>query len=245
MNIIEVENYEELSIVGAEIISGRVKSQPHLTMGFATGGTPVGTYRELISDHSTKKTSYKNVTAFNLDEYLGLSGDHPNSYCHFMKEHLFQHIDIHSTSTFIPNGLAENPLEECRRYEELIEEKGGIDLQLLGIGFNGHIGFNEPYTSFSSRTHIVDLALSTRKANARYFNSIDDVPSQAVTMGIGTIMESREILLLISGAGKQAALSRLLDGDVNEEFPASALLSHSAVTIVADAAALGTRGRFS
>ncbi|MBY0096135.1 glucosamine-6-phosphate deaminase [Mesobacillus maritimus] len=243
MKINILEDYQELSQAAATILIDRVKKNPKSTLGLATGGTPKGTYQQLITDHHQNGTSYQHVTTFNLDEYLGLAGENPNSYRYFMNAQLFHHIDIKIENTLIPNGVTMNTVEECQRYEQLLEAKGGVDLQLLGIGSNGHIGFNEPGTSFESRTHVVDLASTTIKANARFFPSIEEVPKQAITMGIGTIMKSKEILLLVSGEQKKAAVQRLLSGEVNEEFPASILNQHPNVTILMDKAAAGQGDR--
>lgn len=242
MKIIEAEDYQEMSRLAAEYISGKVRSSEKINLGLATGGTPIGTYTKLIEDHQKNQTSYTNTSTFNLDEYVGLSGEHPNSYRHYMNEKFFNHLNIKKTNTHIPRGDARDMLQECLDYEKKIAECGGIDLQILGIGSNGHIGFNEPGTSFNSNTHLVRLAPSTREANARYFESPEKVPTKAITMGITTIMKSKEILLLISGERKREALSRLMDGEVNESFPASILKNHRNVTIVADKAALGIKG---
>lgn len=239
MNIIEVKDYEEMSKKAAEYIIEKVHQTKKLNLGLATGGTPVGTYKNLIEDHQHGHTTYQDVTTFNLDEYVGLSGDDPNSYRFYMNDMLFNHIDLDLANTHIPRGDAHDMQKECLDYEKLIAEHGGIDLQILGIGTNGHIGFNEPGTAFESLTHLVELAPSTREANARYFASLEEVPTKAVTMGIATIMKSKEILLLISGENKREALSKLLYGEVNEDFPASVLRNHPKVTIMADRAAIG------
>jgi glucosamine-6-phosphate deaminase len=238
MKIIEVNDYEQMSKEAAKYIIEKVTHFPSTTLGLATGGTPVGTYKNLIADHQQNGTSYQKVTSFNLDEYIGLSGNNQNSYRYFMDNQLFNHIDIKKNKTHIPNGEIVDSEKECIRYEELLVKHGGIDLQILGIGSNGHIGFNEPGTSFHSTTHIVDLAPSTIKANSRYFNQIEDVPSRAITMGIATILKSKEILLLVSGDNKKEALYNLLNGEVNESFPASVLKNHPCVTIIADKAAV-------
>lgn len=242
MKLIPVKDYDEMSRVGAEEILELVKENPKAVLGLATGSTPTGLYRNLIEDHKTNKTSYKEVTTFNLDEYIGLDGDHPQSYRYFMNEQLFHAIDIPENQTHIPNGMAENMDEECQRYEALIKEKGGIDLQLLGIGVNGHIGFNEPGTPFDSRTHVVPLTESTRQANSRFFNSMDEVPTHAVTMGIQTILEAKKIVLLASGASKQEAMRRLLLEGQTIDFPASSLKNHPNVVIIADQEALKGTG---
>lgn len=238
MNLIKVKDYAEMSQKAAEFIIDKVRSTPGLKLGLATGGTPVGTYQKLIEDHQNNKTSYHDVVTFNLDEYIGLSGENKNSYRFFMNNKLFNHIDIEKSNTFIPRGDVEDIISECRKYEELISKHGGVDLQILGIGGNGHIGFNEPGTSFDTKTHVVNLADSTIEANARFFNSMEEVPTQAITMGISSIMKSKEILLLISGEGKREAMKQLLHGKISEEFPASVLNTHPAVTIIADQAAL-------
>ncbi|WP_226670034.1 glucosamine-6-phosphate deaminase [Metabacillus litoralis] len=238
MKIITVENYQEMSRKAAEYIVDKVISKPDLNLGLATGGTPKGVYKNIKEDHKKNHTSYEHVTTFNLDEYIGLKQEDPNSYYQYMYENLFKHINISLTQTNIPSGLNENIQAECTEYERKIVDAGGIDLQLLGIGSNGHIGFNEPGTPFTTKTHVVDLALSTKKANARYFDKINEVPSQAITMGIQTIMNSKEILLLVSGKAKQDAMVKLLSGVVTENFPASILNQHHNTTIIADEEAM-------
>jgi glucosamine-6-phosphate deaminase len=238
MRIIEVKDYQQMSNRAAEFIIEKVVQNPSIKLGLATGGTPIGTYKSLIEDHIMNGTSYQKVTTFNLDEYMGLSGDNKNSYRYFMNNQLFNYIDMNKAKTNIPSGIAADFQEECNRYEDLIAKHGGVDLQILGIGSNGHIGFNEPGTSFDSKTHIVKLAPSTIQANARFFNRIEEVPTKAITMGIATIMKSKEILLLVSGEKKKEALFRLLNGKINESFPASVLKNHPCVTIIADKAAI-------
>ncbi|ALC88551.1 glucosamine-6-phosphate deaminase [Bacillus sp. FJAT-18017] len=238
MRIIQANNYEDMSQLAADYIIGKVIAQPKIKLGLATGGTPLGVYQKITADHKKNGTSYQQVTTFNLDEYVGLSGQNPNSYRYYMNDNLFNHIDLQETNTFIPRGDAEDAEKECEAYEKLLAKHQGIDLQLLGIGANGHIGFNEPGTSFNSKTHVVQLAPSTRKANARFFNSSEEVPTKAITMGIATIMKSKEILLLVSGEQKSEALKRLLTGSVDESFPASVLKHHPHVTIIADKAAI-------
>ncbi|MFB5197007.1 glucosamine-6-phosphate deaminase [Neobacillus sp. KR4-4] len=238
MKIIEVKDYQQMSNKAAEYIIKKVIQNPSIKLGLATGGTPVGTYKCLIDDHQKKGTSYQKVTTFNLDEYVGLPGENKNSYRYFMNNQLFDYIDINKAKTNVPSGIAADFQEECHRYEDLINQHGGIDLQILGIGSNGHIGFNEPGTSFASKTHIVELASSTIQANARFFNKIEEVPTKAITMGISTIMKSKEILLLVSGEKKSEALFRLLNEEISENFPASVLKNHPCVTIIADKAAI-------
>ncbi|PLR99110.1 glucosamine-6-phosphate deaminase [Bacillus sp. T33-2] len=238
MKTIRTADYGEMSRMAAAEMIKRIKSNPGLKLGLATGSTPKGVYRELINDHQQNGTSYKQIQTFNLDEYIGIGKKDPNSYHFFMCQQLFDHIDIPLDQTYIPDGTVENLDAECDRYEKFIKDHGAIDLQLLGLGHNGHIGFNEPGTPFSSRTHIVELADSTRKANSRFFASIEEVPTHAITMGIATIMDSKEIFLVVSGEAKADALARLINGPVDEQFPASALKNHGNVTIFADEAAL-------
>ena len=239
MKIIEAIDYQDMSKIAAEYIIQKVIQTPKIKLGLATGGTPMGIYANLIADHQKNGTSYREVTSFNLDEYVGLSGDNPNSYRYYMDDHLFNHIDIQKNNTFVPRGTVEDVIKECDAYEKLVAQHNGIDLQVLGIGANGHIGFNEPGTPFDTETHVVQLTASTRQANARYFNSLEEVPTKALTMGIATIMKSREILLLVSGEQKKDALKRLLTEDtIDERFPASVLKNHPYVTIIADKAAI-------
>lgn len=239
MKLIKAKDYDDLSKQAAAYFIKKVQSSPTMTLGLATGSTPEGMYRYLIKDHQENHTSYKNITTFNLDEYVGLDGNNQNSYRFFMNDRLFHHLDIEQSNTHVPCGDLKDLSEECDTYERLIKEHGGIDLQLLGIGGNGHIGFNEPGSSFQSRTRIVELTDKTRRDNARFFNKLEDVPTEAITMGMATIMESKEIVLLASGEGKREAMRMLLSGKVSEDFPASILNNHSSVTIIADEAALG------
>ncbi|MGG5254816.1 glucosamine-6-phosphate deaminase [Neobacillus sp. SM06] len=238
MKMIEVKDYQQMSQKAAELIVEKVRKNPAIHLGLATGGTPIGTYANLIEDHRKNGTSYQKVITFNLDEYIGLSGNNQNSYRYYMDKQLFNHIDIQKSNTHIPHGDALDTEKECLRYDQLIEGAGGVDLQILGIGSNGHIGFNEPGTPFESTTHIVQLTPSTIMANARYFEKMEEVPTKAITMGISTIMKSKEILLLVSGKAKKVALKRLLEGEITENFPASVLKKHPYVTIIADEAAI-------
>lgn len=234
MKIIVVENYDEMSKKAAEILIKKVQEKPNAVLGLATGSTPVGLYKELIEDHQQNGTSYKDIHTVNLDEYIGLPQEDKNSYFTFMYEHLFKYLEIPKEHTHIPSGDTEDYAKECKRYEEIIESLGQVDLQILGIGSNGHIGFNEPGTPFTGDTHIIDLKESTRQANARFFESIDKVPTQAITMGIGTIMKSKEILLLASGKAKAEAIHGMIHGEMTEELPASILQSHPHVTLIVD-----------
>ncbi|ARK32402.1 glucosamine-6-phosphate deaminase [Halalkalibacter krulwichiae] len=238
MELIKTNDYQEMSRVAADIIIQKVKQSKQFTLGLATGSTPEGLYGNLIEDQKQNATSYRHVTTFNLDEYVGMKRSDPNSYHYYMKTQLFDSIDIPVSQIHLPKGDATDLGQECLCYEELIQANGGIDLQVLGIGQNGHIGFNEPGTSLHSKTHVVELAESTREANARFFPSIEEVPTQAITMGISTIVQSKQILLLVSGNKKEQALKRLLQGKISEEFPASILNQHENVTIIADKEAL-------
>lgn len=238
MKIIETKDYDALSRKACEIVLQTLKETEKPVLGLATGSTPEGLYQYLIQAYQSGEVSFKDVTTFNLDEYVGLDADDPNSYHYFMNDKFIDHIDILKENVFIPNGMAEDIEKECNAYEEKIRTLGPIDLQVLGIGLNGHIGFNEPGTSFSSRTHMVKLKESTRQANARFFASIEEVPTHAVTMGIDTIMESKEILLLISGSHKADTLAQLVNAEVSETFPASVLKNHPNVTLIADEGAL-------
>ncbi|TYS61378.1 glucosamine-6-phosphate deaminase [Sutcliffiella horikoshii] len=240
MDIITTPSYEALSKEAASYVSRKVQENPHIVLGLATGSTPTGMYEQLIKDHITLGTSYRNVTTFNLDEYVGMSKKNPNSYYAFMEKHLFQHLDIQNEFTFIPDGMSGDPQKECGLYEEKLSKHGPIDLQILGLGANGHIGFNEPGTSFSSRTHVVELTDSTRKANSRFFKGIEDVPTHAITMGIDSIMDAKEILLLVAGANKREAFEKLLYGEISDNFPASILKKHPCVKILADQSVLDT-----
>lgn len=234
MDIITTTSYEALSITAANYIIEKISNNPSSVLGMATGGTPTKMYEFLIQDRIKNNTSYQNVTTFNLDEYTNLAKNDPNSYFSYMKKHLFTHINIPKQNIFIPDGLAENLEEECTRYEQMLQDRGPIDVQILGLGENGHIGFNEPGTPFTSRTHVVELTESTRQANARFFPRLEDVPTHAITMGIASIMNAKEIILLVSGKNKSNSLERLLHGKISEDFPASILKNHPCVKIIAD-----------
>lgn len=239
MRIVEVNDYEEMSQIACNYIIEKLISLEKPVLGLATGSTPEGLYRHLVDAYKKGNVSFQHVNTFNLDEYINLDQMDPNSYRYYMNKKLFDHIDIPKENIHLPNGKAPNIDAECLNYENQILQAGKISIQVLGIGLNGHIGFNEPGTSFTSRTHVVTLDELTRRANSRFFPSIDDVPTHAITMGIETIMESQEILLLVSGEKKADALSRLINGEVSEDFPASILQRHKQVTIIADAAACG------
>ncbi|WP_164668072.1 glucosamine-6-phosphate deaminase [Virgibacillus doumboii] len=238
MEIIKVKNYDAMSLKACELILAEVKNNSKPVLGLATGSTPEGLYQLLIERYKSGNVSFEETTTFNLDEYVGLPAADSNSYFYYMHEKLFNHIDLPDTRAFLPRGNASDLQKECLDYEKIIREAGNIDVQLLGLGLNGHIGFNEPGTSFDSRTHIVELDESTRQANSRFFASMDEVPTQAITMGIATIMESKKIILLVSGEKKADAVSRLVNGEVSEEFPASVLQKHENVIMIADEEAL-------
>ncbi|MFK8793934.1 glucosamine-6-phosphate deaminase [Planococcus plakortidis] len=238
MKLIKVADYNEMSRIAADYVIERIHRNPQIKLGMPTGDTPRGLYREQIADHEKNGTSFKEVQTFNLDEYIGLSGQDPQSYRYYMDIFLFDHIDIDKKNTHLPKGDAEDAFAEAEAYEKLIQDSGNVDLQILGMGGNGHIGFNEPGTPFDSMAHVVELTLATRNANAKFFGSLESVPKRAITMGIATIMGSREILMLVSGAGKSEAVSRLLEGPIEEAFPASVLRMHPYATIIADKAAL-------
>lgn len=238
MKIIRTEDYAEMSLQAGKLMAEKIRSNPRITLGLATGSTPKGLYQYLIKDHQENGTSYQDVKSVNLDEYIGLPANDVNSYLYFMRENFFNHVDINQNQTYVPNGAASDLDQECVRYEALIKELGGVDLQILGIGQNGHIGFNEPGTAFTTRTHIVTLDESTRQANSRFFNSIDEVPTHALSMGIASILDSKEIILLASGEAKAKALAQLMNEGISEDFPASALKNHPNVTIIADKDAL-------
>lgn len=238
MKIISVSDKNEMSKKAAQIILELIKEKPNAVLGLATGGTPEGTYKELVVDHQKNETSYCQIHTVNLDEYVGINPEDPNSYHSYMESHFFKYIDLPKDQRFLPDGK-NTSVEACAHYDNLIESLGGVDLQLLGIGRNGHIGFNEPGTPLTMGTHVVQLTESTRKANARFFGSLSEVPEQAITMGIGTILKSKKIVLIASGEEKAEAMNRMLHFSVPDDcFPASALVQHPDVTVIADEAAL-------
>ena len=234
MILIRVENYEEMSSSEARLVEQQILDNSRSVLGLATGSTPLGLYEQLIRGVHDRDISYKQVQTISLDEYCGLSADHPNSYRYFMNERLFQHIDIQLDNTHIPDGTASPVEAECRRYEALIDRIGPPLLQILGLGTNGHIGFNEPGTPEASVTHCVKLEESTRKSNARFFSDLDSVPTHAITMGIQSILKSEQILVLASGKKKAPAVKRFLAGEVSEDFPVSFLWKHPHVTLIVD-----------
>ena len=238
MQIMKVKDYQEMSRLGAQLIAEQIRGNAQSVLGLATGSTPVGTYQKLGELCRAGELDFSEVTTINLDEYLGLAPEHEQSYRYFMNENLFSKININMSNTHVPCGNADEVLEACRAYDEMIELLGGIDFQLLGLGHNGHIGFNEPADAFIKETHVVDLSERTIRANARMFSCEDEVPRQAVTVGLGAIMGARRILLLVSGEGKAPALREALHGPITPRLPGSILQLHPNVTVIADEAAL-------
>ncbi len=233
MKVIVVKDYQAMSDLGAEIIANTIKSNPSCTLGLATGSSPIGTYQNLVKEYQNKEISFKNVKTYNLDEYCGISRSHPQSYYYFMHENLFNHVDINEENVHIPMISNNNLEEDCKTYNNMLNY-ATIDLQLLGIGGNGHIGFNEPGTPFNQETFIVKLTDKTREDNKRFFNSIDEVPTHAITMGISNIMKAKKILMLISGSNKADTVVKLLSGEITTDFPASILNEHPDVTVIID-----------
>ncbi|MGL5616147.1 MAG: glucosamine-6-phosphate deaminase, partial [Sarcina sp.] len=229
--------YEEMSRLAAEFMAAEVNKKPEIILGLATGGTPVGMYKELIRMCDSKEVDFSKATTVNLDEYIGLSGEHPQSYRYFMNSNLFNHINIDKSKTYVPNGQAENVAKECESYDANIRELGGIDLQLLGLGSNGHVAFNEPNEYLTVGSHETKLTQSTIEANARFFNSMDEVPKTAITMGLGGIMQAKKILVIANGEGKAEVVEQLMNGKITTEVPASMLQMHRDVTIIVDEAA--------
>lgn len=238
MIIYRAKDYQDMSRKAANIISAQIIMKPNCVLGLATGSSPVGTYRQLIEWYNKGDLDFSHVTSINLDEYKGLSPENDQSYRYFMDTNLFNHVNIDKAHTFVPNGLEVNSEKACTDYNHIIATSGGIDLQLLGLGHNGHIGFNEPGAAFECETHCVDLTESTIEANKRFFASEEEVPRQAYTMGIKNIMQAKKILVIVSGADKAQILEKVLYGPITPEVPASILQLHNDVTIVADEAAL-------
>ena len=238
MKIIRAKDYYDMSRKAANIISAQVIMKPNCVLGLATGSTPIGIYKQLIDWYNKDDLDFSEVTTVNLDEYRGLKRDDPQSYWHFMHENFFDHINIDPDRINLPDGTNLDAEEECRRYDDVIHFVGGIDLQLLGIGPDGHIGFNEPGAAFELGTHCVNLTEETIEANKRFFASKDDVPRQAYTMGIKTIMQARKVLLVASGKDKAAIVKKAFFGPVTPEVPASILQMHPDFTLVGDAEAM-------
>ena len=238
MKIYKAKDYKDMSRKAANIISAQVIMKPNCVLGLATGSTPIGTYDQLVEWYNKGDLDFSEVTTVNLDEYKGLPRTNDQSYYYFMHQHLFDRVNIDPDRTNVPNGMESDAEKECGRYEELIRSLGGVDLQLLGLGHNGHIGFNEPGEAFEKETHCVDLTESTIEANKRFFASADDVPKQAYTMGIKTIMQAKKILIVVNGENKADIVERAFFGPVTPEVPASILQLHNDVTLVGDEAAL-------
>ncbi len=238
MKIIGAKDYEGMSRVAANIISAQVILKPNCVLGLATGSSPIGTYKQLIEWYKKGDLDFSEVSAVNLDEYCGLSKESDQSYAYFMYENFFKSINIDMKNTNIPNGLNTDIEAECKRYNQVIKELGGVDIQLLGLGHNGHIGFNEPKGIFEKETHCVELTQTTIDANVRFFEKIEDVPRRAYTMGIKTIMNAKKVLMVVSGKDKAEILYKMVVGNIEPNVPASVLQLHSDVVVVADEAAL-------
>ena len=237
MKVIKAKDYNDMSKKAAQIIAAQITLKPDSVLGFATGSSPVGTYQELARKNQAGEIDFSNITTVNLDEYRGLPQEHEQSYINFMNTNLFDHVNIDKANTYLPNGMAEDPEAECARYEALIQELGGIDLQLLGIGHNGHIGFNEPSDRFEKATYCVSLTERTIEANKRFFDSADDVPRQAYTMGIGTIMAAKKIVVVVSGEDKADAVKKCIEGPITPSVQGSILHLHPDVTFICDESA--------
>ena len=234
MKIIKAKDYNDLSRKAANIISAQIINKPNCVLGLATGSTPVGTYKQLVEWYNKGDLDFSEVSTVNLDEYKGLDHDNDQSYYYFMMNNLFKHVNIDLSRTHVPDGTEPDSEKACADYEEIVRSYGGIDLQLLGLGHNGHIGFNEPSDTFAKVTHCVDLTESTIKANARFFEKIEDVPTQAYTMGIGTIFKAKRILLIASGKDKAEIVKKAFCGPIDPQVPASILQLHPDVTVVLD-----------
>ena len=234
MRIIVTKNYDDMSRKAANIISAQIISKPNCVLGLATGSTPIGTYKVLVDRYNNGDLDFSTVSTVNLDEYRGLTHDNDQSYYYFMMNNLFKHVNIDLSRTHVPDGTIADADKACADYEEIVKSYGGVDLQLLGLGHNGHIGFNEPASEFPKATHCVDLTESTIQANARFFEKIEDVPTQAYTMGIGTIMAAKKVLLIASGKDKAEIVKKAFFGPVVPEVPASILQMHQDVTIIID-----------
>ena len=234
MTVICCSSYEEMSRKAADILGAQILQKPDCLLGLATGTTPIGLYDELARRNQAGELDFSKVRTFNLDEYRGLAGDHPQSYRYFMNKHLFDRINIDKANTHVPDGLAADPDQSGQAYDEAIAQLGGIDLQLLGVGNNGHIGFNEPDRHFTAATHRVVLTESTIQANSRLFERIEDVPKEAVTMGMRCILQAKKILLIANGEAKRDILRAALYGDITPQVPASLLQLHPDVTVITD-----------
>ena len=238
MRIICAKDYKEMSEMAADIIGAQVLLKPDAVLGLATGSTPIGTYEELVRRYEAGRLDFSKIKTVNLDEYRGLTMDNDQSYYYFMHSHLFDHININKNNTNVPDGMEPDATKAGQDYENIIKNYGGIDLQLLGLGNNGHIGFNEPGDEFIDKTHVVDLTESTIEANKRFFKSIDDVPKQAYTMGIGSIMRAKRVLMVVNGKGKAEIVKEAFFGPITPKVPASILQLHNDFILIGDAEAL-------
>lgn len=238
MKIIKVKNYQEMSRKAANMISAQVIMKPQCVLGLATGSTPVGTYQQLVEKYKTGDLDFSEATSVNLDEYKGITKQNDQSYYYFMQKNLFQYVNIDPDRTFLPDGMEADSQKACRDYDKIILAAGGIDLQLLGLGHNGHIGFNEPGADFKKGTHCVDLTEQTINANKRFFKSVEEVPKQAYTMGIQTILAAKKILVVVSGEEKAEIVKEAFFGPVTPSVQASILQMHNDVTVIADEAAM-------
>lgn len=234
MKIIITKDYEALSKAAARLIASQITLNPKSVLGLATGSTPIGMYKEIVAMYERGEISFKDVVSFNLDEYVGLDPTNEQSYRYFMDKNLFDHIDIKEENIHIPSGIAEDIEAECKDYDYNIEIYNGISMQILGIGRNGHIGFNEPDVKFEGKTHLVDLDEDTIKANARFFNDINSVPRQAISLGMKNIMQSRRIILMASGVEKAETIKNMIYGNITPMLPASVLQLHPDVTVIVD-----------
>ena len=238
MRVYCAKDYNHASRVAANIISAQVIIKPDCVLGLATGSTPIGTYEELIRRYEKGDLDFSKVHSINLDEYRGLSPENDQSYRYFMNTHLFDKINIDKKNTYVPDGLEPDKEKACRDYEEIIRVHGGVDLQVLGLGHNGHIGFNEPGSVFEKETHCVTLSETTREANARFFSSMDEVPTEAYTMGIGSIMQAKKIIVIVTGEGKREIVKKAFQGPITPDVQASVLQLHNDAILVGDEAAL-------
>ncbi|MHC2994075.1 MAG: glucosamine-6-phosphate deaminase [Candidatus Atribacteria bacterium] len=234
MEIKPISSYSKMSKLAADIVAEQIINKPNTVLGLATGSTPFGMYKELVKLYKKGKLDFSKVTTFNLDEYLGLSPEHPQSYHYYMYENFFNHVNIEEKNIHIPKGDTKDPVQECLGYEEEIEELGGIDLQVLGIGVNGHVGFNEPNINLEARTHVIQLSNKTIRANSRFFKNLDKVPRKAITMGMVTIMKSKKIILMAWGKEKRKAILKTISGHIATEVPASLLQVHNDVILIVD-----------
>src|SRR4029079_11571824 len=239
MEVVVMPSYEAMSLAAAKLVADVLNAKPNAVLGMATGSTPLGVYKELVRMHREEGLDFAQVTTFNLDEYVGLQRQHPQSYHHFMHENFFRHVNVAPGNIYIPSGTTSNYRSFCEWYEQRIKDSGGVDVQILGIGSDGHIAFNEPGSSLSSRTRLKTLAKSTIDDNARFFKSRDEVPIYAITMGVGTIMEARKILLLANGKKKADAVAQAVEGPVTSMITASALQMHPDATVYIDHEAAG------